>query len=205
MRSLGPILLATLTLAATPVGAQTPAAGVYTAVGITLAACYLPFLILSGSDIPTLSQFAQNWRFNPLLFAVLEWFSGPYIGRLLAAVAIATIAIILYWRDVRSGLARPNIPPADYVLGALLLFSPVVNPWYLLWLLPFAVLRPSRIAWTATFLLPLSYWNGTHWLALEGRRFDIPVALTLIEIAVLVAAALLDLYRPLIAAGGKAK
>lgn len=169
-----------------------------TATVLTLAACYLPFLMVSGSDIPTLSQFAQNWRFNPLLYAVLEWFTGPFAGRILAGVAIMVIAIGLYWHDTRAGSTRPKIPPADYVLGALLLFSPVVNPWYLLWLLPFAVLRPSRTAWTATFLLPLSYWNGTHTTAWAGGAFDIPGVVTLIEISVLMAAALIDRARPLI-------
>ena len=174
-----------------------------TATALTLAVCYLPFLIFSSSDIPTLSQFAQNWRFNPLLYAVLEWFAGPSYGRLLAGMAIMTIAVALYWYDMRSGLNRPKIPPADYVLGALLLFSPVVNPWYLLWLLPFVVLRPSRMAWTATFLLPLSYWNATHWKGLTGHAFDMPVTITMIEIIVLIMAALLDRAHPLMSSENK--
>ena len=167
------------------------------ATALTLAACYLPFLMVSGSDMTTLSQFAQNWRFNPLLYAALEWLTGPFAGRLLAGFSIMVIAISLYWHDARANNHRPKIPPADYVLGALLLFSPVVNPWYLLWLLPFAVLRPSYTAWTATFLLPLSYWNGTHMTASADGAFDIPMAVTLIEISVLMAAALLDRARPL--------
>lgn len=167
------------------------------ATALTLAACYLPFLMVSGSDMATLSQFAQNWRFNPLLYAALEWFTGPFAGRLLAGFSIMVIAIGLYWHDACANSHRPKIPPADYVLGALLLFSPVVNPWYLLWLLPFAVLRPSHTAWTATFLLPLSYWNGTHMAASADGAFDIPVAVTLIEISVLMAAALLDRAHPL--------
>ena len=171
------------------------------AVAITLALCYLPFLLLQpGSDIPALSQFAQNWRFNPLFYIILEWIAapaGPLVGRFLAGVVIAVIVINLYWRDVRAGLNRPQIPPADYALGVLLLFSPIVNPWYLLWLLPFAVLRPSRTAWTASFLLPLSYWNGTHWMTAEVHAFDIPMAVTLLEIVVLAGVALLDWARPL--------
>lgn len=169
-----------------------------TAAALALAACYLPFLIQSGSDMPTLSQFAQNWRFNPLLYALLEWSTGPFAGRLLAGMAVTAIAIGLYWHDARANPNRPKIPPADYALGTLLLFSPVVNPWYLLWLLPFAVLRPSRTVWTATFLLPLSYWNGTHTTALASGAFDIPLAVTLLEIIMLVAAALLDRARPLV-------
>lgn len=169
-----------------------------TATALTLAGCYLPFLIMSGSDMGTLLQFAQNWHFNPLLYAMLEWFTGPFAGRLLAGIAIILVAIGLYWHDARANINRPKIPPADYVLGTLLLFSPVVNPWYLLWLLPFAVLRPSRTVLTATFLLPLSYWNGTHTTAWASGAFDIPAAITLIEVGVLMVAGLLDRARPLL-------
>ena len=167
------------------------------AAGLTLVVCYLPFLLQSGSDLTVLSDFAHNWRFNPLLYSVLEWFAGPVAGRLLGGMAIVTGAAILYWRDARAGQDRPKIPPVEYALGALLLFSPVVNPWYLLWLLPFAVLRPSRVAWTATFLLPLSYWNGTNATTLGGHAFDVPVVLTVAEIALLAVAALYDRVRPL--------
>lgn len=171
------------------------------AVAITLVLCYLPFLLLQpGTDIPALSQFAQNWRFNPLFYVILEWFTtpiGPLAGRLLAGVVIVIIVLKLYWRDARSGPNWSQIPPADYALGVLLLFSPIVNPWYLLWLLPFAVLRPSRTAWTASFLLPLSYWNGTHWITADMHAFDIPMIVTLLEIAVLSGMVFLDWNRPL--------
>ena len=168
------------------------------ATGFVLIACYLPFYWLAGSDAPTLSQFAQNWRFNPLLYAAFDAIAGPTAGRLLAAIAIVTLAVILYWRDAQAGSLRPRIPPADYALGALLLFSPVVNPWYLLWLLPFAVMRPSRTAWTATFLLPLSYWNGTNWNLGLTHEFDVPGVVTIIEIAVLAGAARYDRAKPIV-------
>ncbi len=169
----------------------------FVAAGCTLLLCYLPFLLQSGSDLTVLSNFAHNWRFNPLLYAVLEWFAGPRTGRLLGGMAIVACAAVLYWRDARAGQDRPTIPPVDYALGALLLFSPVVNPWYLLWLLPFAVLHPSRVAWTASFLLPLSYWNGTNTTAWGGHAFDVPIIVTVAEIAALAAAALYDRVRPL--------
>lgn len=169
----------------------------FAAAGITLIACYAPFFWLAGSDMPTLSQFAQNWRFNPLFYGALDWLAGPTNGRFIAAAAIITMTAILYWRDARAGLNRAKIPPADYALGALLVLSPVVNPWYLLWLLPFAVLRPSRTAWTATFLIPLSYWNGTNQNLGSAHEFDVPIIVTLIEIAGLTVAAYYDWVRPL--------
>lgn len=168
----------------------------------TLIVCYLPFFWLAGSDISSLANFAQHWRFNPLLYAMLEWLAGPHGGRVLAAIGIVSIAASLYWRDARVVADRPTIPPADIVLGALLLFSPVVNPWYLLWLLPFAVLRPSRTAWTATFVLPLSYFNGTNWSASDAQAFDVNVIVTAVEVAALVVAAVIDWVRPFAAFSG---
>ena len=162
-----------------------------------LIVCYLPFFLLAGSDMTSLANFAQNWHFNPLLYAVLESVAGPHVGRVLAAIAIVAIAASLYWRDARVVFPRPKIPPADVVLGALLLFSPVVNPWYLLWLLPFAVLRPSRIVWAATFILPLSYFNGTNWLTSSGQAFDVNVIVMAVEMVALAVAAVFDWVRPL--------
>jgi hypothetical protein len=49
--------------------------------------------------------------------------------------------------------ALPLAPIAATFI-AMLLLSPVVNPWYWLWALPLAMLRPSSVAWTAaTFSL----------------------------------------------------
>ena len=45
-------------------------------------------------------------------------------------------------------------------MGALFLLSPVVNPWYVLWLLPFVVLRPSCWGIVAPAAVSLSYIHG---------------------------------------------
>lgn len=178
----------------------------FSAAGLTLILCYAPFFLLAGSDAPSLAQFAQNWRFNPMLFAPIEWLTGPTLGRLFSGMLIVSMVAVLYWRDGRGGQAgntKPLVPAADYALGALLIFSPVVNPWYLLWLLPFAVLRPTRTAWAATFLLPLSYWNGSNLSLGIGHEFDVPLTITFIEIIGLAWAVWLDVSKPLaLAASG---
>ena len=158
----------------------------------SVVACYLPFMLLPGSDMTALMQFARNWRFNPLLFAAIEQLVGAHFARLVAAILSVTILLWVYWRDLRA--PRRSIAAVDHALGVLLVLSPVVNPWYLLWLLPFAVLRPSRTAWAATFVLPLSYWNGTQ---TGGHQFDLPTLITTMEIVVLLAAAMLDARQPL--------
>jgi len=48
------------------------------------------------------------------------------------------------------------------LLGGLLLVSPVINPWYLLWLMPFACRYPSLGIWVASAALLLSYATGLN-------------------------------------------
>ena len=63
------------------------------------------------------------------------------------------------WKDAEGGFTD-----LFTVLAALLLFSPVVHPWLVLWLLPVLAVRPAGIAWLALpVLVSLSYL--TH---LEG-------------------------------------
>ena len=168
------------------------------AVAGVLLACYLPFLLMPGSELTALSSFAQHWRFNPLLFSGIEAIFGLRYARPLAGIFIILLLAWLYWADWRARLQRWSIPSVDRAFGAVLIFAPVVNPWYLLWLLPFAVLRPSRTVWAATFVLPLSYLNGNNFTQFGLPQFDLPIAITLIEISVLAGMAWLDWRRPLL-------
>ena len=52
------------------------------------------------------------------------------------------------------------MPPGDRLHRLLLLLAPVVNPWYLLRVLPFAAIRPRPWAWTASEVVLLSYATG---------------------------------------------
>lgn len=159
-----------------------------------LVLCYLPFWLGSDSDLPALTTFAHAWRFNPLLFASVEGVTGPALARPVAAAAIGALLLALYRADLGKDAARPGQAPVDRAFGVVLLLAPVVNPWYMLWLLPFAVLRPSRIAWTASFVLPLSYCRGA---AFGGAQFDIPVAITLVQLLALAVAGWRDFRSPL--------
>jgi hypothetical protein len=68
------------------------------------------------------------------------------LARLAAGLAIAAVLARLALRDDGSAEAFPRLAAA--ALGALVLLSPVVMPWYLTWVLPFAVLAGAR-TWAA--------------------------------------------------------
>jgi len=44
----------------------------------------------------------------------------------------------------------------------MLLCAPVINPWYISWVLVFAVFKPSFWAWTLSFSVFLAYASGIN-------------------------------------------
>lgn len=160
-----------------------------------LIGIYLPFIIMPGSDMTALFNFAQNWRFNPLLYLVIEKIFSANWTRAVTAACLIFFLFGIYWQDILDSAKR--VAPADLALGALLLLSPVVNPWYLLWILPFSVLRPTRSVWVASFVLLLSYWNGTNSTYFVNQQFEIPSWISFIEILFLSVAIFKDFLYPL--------
>jgi hypothetical protein len=74
------------------------------------------------------------------------------VARLTVALVAAVWTIFVALR-LRPGFARENL----LVIGALLLLSPTLHPWYLLWVLPWAVLRLSWGWLVLAATIPLSY------------------------------------------------
>ena len=103
----------------------------------TLALLYVPFILAGGSDASALGTFGSQWRFNPLLYRIVEAAVPAAAARPFAALLIAagTVAVVWHWRRNMRLAAAPALPPLDAALVLLLLLSPVVNPWYWLWAL----------------------------------------------------------------------
>ena len=126
----------------------------------TVAAVYAPFALSGGSDLTSLQVFAREWEFNSWLFGLLKTALGPFEARVALGLAFAAFWGWYHVRYFRSP-ARA-IPRADWIFGGLLAASPVINPWYLLWLLPFAVVYPTLWAWTASLAVLLGYVTGLN-------------------------------------------
>lgn len=128
-----------------------------------LALLYLPFMLAGGSDAAALASFGSQWRFNPLLYRIVEAAVPAAAARPLAALLTVAglLAIIWHWRRNTRPAADRALPPLDAALTLLLLLSPVVNPWYWLWALGLSVgLGRWRVA--AGFVIAvLSYLNST--------------------------------------------
>lgn len=123
---------------------------VYLGVIIACAAPFVPGLreaYRQGRPLFTGARaYASGWLANPGLFAFLGLaLPNPALRKALLGGVL--VALSVPW-----ALGNKN-RPTIYALGclyALLLCSPVAQPWYVLWLLPLLCLHPlwSGLAWT---------------------------------------------------------
>ncbi len=134
--------------------------------GGLVAVLYLPFagagkLLFSGACV-----YSQYWTFNYGLFAILlaaqeRLLPGYAIAsmppaRLLSALLIVGYAIYAGATfDTRDRSALPRT--ARNVLAVCLLLMPVLDPWYVCWLLPFLCFAPSAGLLALTVTCNLSY------------------------------------------------
>lgn len=143
---------------------------------IALAVCYFPFLFYgSATDLIGLIHFADVWEFNSSLFAVFHLFMDSSSIKLISACFLFVISIILLPKT------KNQLPRGDILFALLLLLSPVVNPWYLIWLLPFSLIHPSRWAWLSTLFVSLSYITGLNLDDANLNAYNHPVWLRFVE------------------------
>ena len=136
---------------------------------------YLVFSRNGVDALGSLTTFAARWRANDFLFSFLPGAADPDPGsglgpaRNLAAGMVAVVWLALIARR------RPLATVYLWTLGALFLLSPIVHPWYLLWLLPALVVAPHPAWWVWTLTVILAYhplpgflgagtWNETGWI-----------------------------------------
>ncbi len=161
----------------------------------TLAFLYAPFALGSGTDLYTLLVFAREWEFNSAAFGLLTTTLPAFAAKLVLGLVCALCGGWYYWW-YRRGNSRP-VPRGDWLYGLLLAASPVINPWYLLWLLPFAAIFPSLWAWTASLAVLLSYLTGLHMNDYSLQAYQQPTWARLLEFGLILLALAWPLFRRL--------
>ncbi|MFQ5739766.1 MAG: hypothetical protein ACE5JX_12205 [Acidobacteriota bacterium] len=145
--------------------------GVVLLLGV-IALGYLPFVGGGlGSMISTISTFAGGWRFNSGPYQLLESTLGSAVA--LGCYLLFLLALLYALRKGNGAGPEQLLRSALWVLAAAIVLSPVVDPWYITWLLPIACLIGDRV-WLAfsgiVFLAFLIMYDGVErpWvLALE--------------------------------------
>jgi hypothetical protein len=146
---------------------------------------YLPYLDAGKAVVAGLLEYAERWQHNDSLFRILlrcleavnptpslklliQWLQSqlgdpswiPILYRYAYPVYLARLGVFVALGGLAVWLGLKKVPPlrgSYWMLGALLILSPTVHPWYLLWLVPFLTFFPSRAWLLLTGLVSLSY------------------------------------------------
>ncbi len=159
----------------------------------TLALIYVPFILQGSTDLETLLVFTREWEFNAALFSLLKPWVPNTTARIICGVVLAVGIGIYYWIYRRR--EQDTIVRVDWIYGGLFALWPVVNSWYLLWLLPFAAIRPSAWAWTASVAVLLSYITGLNLNNMEMHPFAHPDWVRPLEYGLILLALSYDVFR----------
>ena len=158
----------------------------------TVGLLYLPFFLTGATDLDAFLVFAQEWEFNSSLYALLSLVSPSTPSKLILGVLYAAFIVYCFRMHQKGDII---VPRGDWIFGAFFIAAPVFNAWYMLWVLPFAAIYPSRWAWTASIALLLSYVTGLHLGDYEMQAYAQPMWVRPIEFGVIGAALLRDLNR----------
>ncbi|MEP2775454.1 MAG: hypothetical protein ABJQ29_09590 [Luteolibacter sp.] len=125
----------------------------------------LPILILPG--LPFLSAlpewfegvrtFAGSGAFNAPLYTLLA--SAGITASAVKAICTSAFLIAAAAICIARWRGAPLIDSCLWMLGALLVCSPIVHFWYLAWLLPLAALRPS-FGWITLSITMAAYFTA---------------------------------------------
>ena len=135
-----------------------------------LALLWLPALVGLGyaaygaagaGMVEGLRIYLLKWRFNDSLFSVINeaLVSGGAAENdmaLMTARWISSLALVAISLWVSARVADP-LRAVFFIMGAYLLLTPTVHPWYVLWLLPFLPLFPHPAGLLFSWLVFLAY------------------------------------------------
>ena len=177
---------------------------------VSLALLAFPFSIRAAWLPGGLSEMAANWFFNAPVYYLLQYTLSITAAKVLLLSLFCLFSLWLFCREsgfsgnqgkplanlsaeLEAGKPR-RIFRGDWLFAAFFLVLPAFNPWYFVWLLPFAAIYPSCWAWAASLALLLSYASGVNLQASELGLYEHTPQLLAIEFAIIAAAALYDLY-----------
>ena len=160
IKPIGLIFLPVLSLLEKGVWAKTR---VFLIPAFVLAVQFTPYLFTSN-PFEALTTFTKHWTFNSIVFETLNLYFADNQRTRLVCGALLMLALVPLWLGKKSLWDK-----IYYSVFFLLLFSPVVHPWYVTWmalLLPI-VMRWSGIVFAATVSLTsftiLTFKNEGVW------------------------------------------
>lgn len=164
---------------------------------ITLVALYLPLTTSDASDLLGLSAMAQHWEFNAAFYYALStWFSSQTTKIILGSMLFIGFGAYFLRNFLFEKTDNLTALRGDMMMGFFLLCAPVINPWYLIWVLPFAVIHFSVTAWFASVMIMMSYLIGLNLEGFEGLApYQQPIWVQPIEFGAILAVLLVEVWK----------
>ena len=164
---------------------------------VVVALLYLPFLLQGATDLAVLGIFLQRWQFNAGVFLPVSGYFGDWPARVICFTLFGLWWLFYFvsWARKGSSDTFAGGVRGEWVFGVFLLLSPVLNPWYVIWLLPFAVIRPRVWPWALALVVPLSYVFGLNYLESGLGAYQTPPWAYYGQIVVVAAALAVDWWQ----------
>ncbi len=168
---------------------------------VTLALITLAFGTLTVWTPEGLQAMADSWLFNSAVYLLLLEVL-PFQSIKLLLLGIFAVYILLTCvnrlhkaRDtaLQNGIQLSAEPATmawqdsrfafrgDWLFMFFLMALPVVNAWYVAWLLPFATLFPRWWSWGVSYFCLLSYLTGVNLGNLDQTALELPTLIVAIE------------------------
>ena len=119
-----------------------------------VALLYAPYVLAGRGLFAGLTTYAENWSFMKGPFTLLEAvMPGPLSARYAAGALVLGVVAWTTWQRYRPERAL------FWILGAGMILTPTLHPWYVLWILPLAALSANRTWILMTGLSFLGYFG----------------------------------------------
>jgi len=147
-----------------------PDRGIFNGVLISVGLGLLKFINFSGQEI-----ISVYWFGNPVIIYTRNEF---YILLLIVFIVLAVIVTQINKLRMTAQYRGINYLQTGYIITAsLLLVSPVLNPWQLLWILPFMIYIPNWSWLIFTVLIQLSYLVSMKYLLSDNINTSVWILL----------------------------
>jgi hypothetical protein len=117
---------------------------------LVAGALYAPSLVTGKSHFGPMLQMARDWDSNGTVAALLDA-ALPREAARAAATALMGLAVL-----AATFLGRDFLSRACLAMAAVMAFSPVIFPWYVIWLIPLFALRPDPALIALAVLVPIT-------------------------------------------------
>jgi alpha-1,6-mannosyltransferase len=153
---------------------------------------WLPYLSGFVNAWQSFFSFARDWQFNALAYAFIN-FLLPTVSREVALLCIAGLVLaLMHWHWQSHDKKSRTLTAIVLAFAALITLSPVINSWYLLWLLPLACGTKYITPWIASMVFLLSYASDFNLGVVGAKPHNLSHWITVAEISTLMMASLFD-------------